>query len=72
MEQRKEAGHVASDDWGLRPKAMVGCAAVEDLHGATMARIEAGGFEEQIAGDLCPIKARLGFYCCPHGKILHG
>ncbi len=50
----------------------MGFAAVENPHGVIKAWIGGGGFEMQIAGDLQPSKARLGYYYCPGGEFLCG
>lgn len=65
-------GHVASGDWGDGLEAMMGFAAVENPHGVIKAWIGGGGFEMQIAGDLQPSKARLGYYYCPGGEFFCG
>lgn len=65
-------GHVTSGDWGFRLEAMVGLATIEKDGGASKAWIDEGGFEVQIAGQMYPIKARLGPFYDPKGEIMRG
>ena len=65
-------GHVTSGGWGFRMGAMVGLASLHRDAGVSKAWIEEGGFTAQIAGVHYKIRAQLGPFYDPDGRIMRG
>ncbi len=65
-------GHVTSGGWGFRMGAMVGLASLHRDAGVSKALIEEGGFTAQIAGEHYNIRAQLGPFYDPDGRIMRG
>jgi heterotetrameric sarcosine oxidase gamma subunit len=65
-------GHVTSGGWGFRLGAMVGLASLHRDAGVSKAWIEEGGLTAQIAGEHYKIRAQLGPFYDPDGRIMRG
>ncbi|AUX78397.1 FAD-dependent oxidoreductase [Sinorhizobium fredii] len=61
-------GHVTSGGWGFRLERMVGLASLHRADGVTKAWLDEGGFEVQIAGEMCPLTVQLQPFYDPKGE----